>query len=280
MRTGGANLLVVEANDGGHVRIFVELGTAGVTDQGLQGGEAVGLIVQPGRAEELVLEAPDLFRLSVIQGQVKILDGCCRATKLLRKSRQQFWSMAGVCSLRRGLVQLLIHHGKDRYEVGLLVEIELCSLIGSLQMNAQTGNAEDRPLHVDKLPPVHSILLHNRTPCQGQLPVEPSMPKSTSVAFDSKLHVSRRILLRHRLDLQYRAVCVGSDNLVSTSLLHGCAHCKGHDGTGGPDVEVLARGRSLSLKLPHVVLWQSLEACSHKHVRCCLHHLVGRRRRA
>eukprot|EP00960_Hanusia_phi_P051319 760722-Hanusia_phi.AAC.2 len=115
MRTGGTDFFMVEANDGGHIRILLKLWAACVFDKSLKSCETVSLVVQPGGAEELVFEAPDLLRLGVIQGQVKIPDSSGRATKFLRKSRQKFWSMARVRSLTGRLVQLFVDHGKDRH---------------------------------------------------------------------------------------------------------------------------------------------------------------------
>mmetsp|Transcript_36606 Transcript_36606/g.92788 ORF Transcript_36606/g.92788 Transcript_36606/m.92788 type:complete len:411 (-) Transcript_36606:363-1595(-) len=203
----GAALLVIEERDHAHVaRSGRRRGRT--IDERTQGSEAMDLVVEARRGEELVREPPHLRGLRVEEREVEVHDVARRAAQLGAQQREQLGGVppleGHVCRRRRAwrgrggvgrcvggrLVHGLRHHGEDGLQVRLLVDRELGALVGRLQVDAQVGDAQQRPAHADELLVEGAArLAHDDLARDRELPVEPRVPQPTSVRLDVDLLV-------------------------------------------------------------------------------------------
>ena len=69
-----------------------------VREQRTQGGEAVHLVVQARRREELVVQPPDLRALRIAEGHLKVVDRAHVAAELTVSGAANVSDNGGVCT--------------------------------------------------------------------------------------------------------------------------------------------------------------------------------------
>ena len=165
--------LVIEHGDHGNVRIVLHPAIADVFDQPAQREVAAAQVVQPGRVNELRVDAAEGRALHVEEVQLEVDHVRGANVQLGREEAHEEGLLplpplvipvvpdegAGFINIAAGAIgrgvaegeRLGSRRGDDGHEVILLVDLERLPLLGSLEVDGEVGYAQNGAIDLDEL---------------------------------------------------------------------------------------------------------------------------------
>ena len=221
LRRGGADLLVVQQAEHRQVR------AAAALQKPVQAAPHAGLIVQPGRHEQLAAAAQPRTRLAAVYQQVAAQHVLRAQPGGLRRQGQD---------VRRAIVS----GQRQRVHVGAVLDAVVG---GAVEVNGHTGDHQQVAVDVHQRLAEDAVLLGEQPPGHRQRPVEPA--GHAEAAVDLRVQPQIAAVPQGGIFLQLEAGRVPVRRRQTEALRGALRHAEGDQGRAAPRHVIFPAGAQL-----------------------------------